>query len=125
MRTMGLGNHGGIRKRIRARYAHPRSKLAVLRLKLQLLKQGLCQAMAKEPLEGITIFSEIMTECQRFGLIEDLIEYLDFNEQITALRSLQRHFEMGNLDPNEFTSEEAREFMTDHAGRIIVIVNSL
>ena len=87
--------------------------------------------MAKEPLEGITIFSEIMTECQRFGLIEDLIEYLneinygDFNEQITALRSLQRHFEMGNLDPNEFTSEEAREFMTDHAGRIIVIVNSL
>lgn len=103
MSTIGLGNHGGIRKRIRARYAHPRSKLAVLRLKLQLLKQGLCQAMAKEPLEGITIFSEIMTECQRFGLIEDLIEYLneinygDFNESITRMRSLQRHFEINSL----------------------------
>ncbi|MBI2673962.1 MAG: hypothetical protein HYX23_01635 [Candidatus Zambryskibacteria bacterium] len=131
MSTTGLGNHGGIRKRIRANHAHPGSKLAVLRLELQLLKQRLCQAMTKEPLEGIIIFSEIMTECQRFSLIENLIEYLneinygDFNEQIIALRSLQRHFEMGNLNADDFTFEQAREFMAEHASRIIVIIDSL
>jgi len=84
MSTIGLGNHGGIRKRIRANHAHPRAKLAALRLRLKLQ-------------------SESLTECQKFDLIEDLIEYLneinygDFNESITRMRSLQRHFEINSL----------------------------
>ena len=132
MRTIGLGKYGGIRRRIKANHAHrERGLTATLKQKLQLLHQSLCEAMTKEPLEGVVIFSKIMTEWQKFDLIKDLIEYLnenadgDSDEQIMALRVLQRQFEMGNLDTNEFTSEEAREFMTDHASRIIVIVNSL
>src|SRR3989344_1024546 len=58
MSTIGLGNHGGIRKRIRANHAHPRAKLAALRLRLKLQ-------------------SESLTECQKFDLIEDLIYYLN------------------------------------------------
>ena len=84
MSTTGLGNYGGIRKRIRVNHAHPRVKLAALGERLQ---------------------SESLTECQKFDLIEDLIEYLneinygDFNEQITVLRSLQlqRHSEIDSL----------------------------
>ncbi|MDO8569635.1 MAG: hypothetical protein Q7R89_02590 [bacterium] len=130
--SISLGKYGGIRERIRALNVHMEYKLTTaLKQKLQLLHQSLREAMTKEPLEGMVIFSKTIMEWRKFDLIKDLIEYLDENsyenseEQILALRVLQRHVEMGNINANDFSSEEAREFMTDHAGRMIAIINSL
>lgn len=121
----------GINKYIKAKHAHPRRRFAAIKPTLDELREILSRAMIGDPLEGIVTLNKAMMKWQEYSLVKNLIEYLDginygkFNEQIMALRVLQRHFEMGNLDPNEFTPEEAREFTADYAGQMIAIIQSL
>jgi len=85
-----------------------------------------------DPLEGIRRFSETMIQWQKHELVRDLIAYLNeevpcanIDEQIMTLKVLQAHVELGNLDANEFSPEDARRFLTQYAGSVIVTVKEL